>query len=239
MGMSAGFCELRCTADRFANLGFDEPNLANRVDVSEEPPWIGSGTKAFRGTVNDLVPGWKVMDDLTRAEVTVAYQLSESDFDHSEFLGRSVALVPGNGGFAVELIGDYYSRNGVSIRQTATVPLDAVALTFDLKNNPVALWIDSERIPLAWVTPRDAALYAIGAYGKLTANVSAYAGQTVEISFTATTSNELIPDSGLYYHGVIDDVSFVVPEPSTWFMLIFGFAAFGLTLRRKKRAILL
>ena len=232
----AGIClEPRCMADAFLNLGFDEANLANRIDVSQDPAFLGSYTRAFRSTVNDFFPGWKVTDDVTGIELQVAYQFDNFFGDFSDVTGPSAALVPGNIGFGIELIGHWPTATGVSIRQTATIPFDAISLTFNLLNHPVDLWIDNERVALEWFTSREGGLYSIGGFGKVKADLSAYAGQTVEIRFTTVASNDLIPGSNPRYQAVIDDIAFIVPEPSVWALLILGLGVFYPALLRRKR----
>ena len=215
-------------ASEFQNLGFDEPILANSVDVSDQPLWAASGVRAYQGTGGDFFPRWTVTDDLNHAEVTLAYQISNSFWDYSPFLGRSAILVPGDGGYAVYLCGDFRTRNGVSIRQTATIPTDALKLTFTIQYNPVDVRVDGQLVSLAFASDRDALSYGIGGPGALMADISAFAGRTVELSFSTTPSNELIGDSLRFDHSVIDDIAFVVPEPSTWTMFVLGLAAIRL-----------
>ena len=226
-------------AGEFTNLGFDEPELGNRVDVSDRAPWVwytSPPLNVYVGTVKDFFPGWRVIDNVTHAEVTEAYQLSDSFKDYSEYLGLSPVLVPGDAGYAAEICpaGSMPFPGGSSLLQTGEVPADAMKLAFRLRYEWFELRVNDQIVPTRFATQWDQISYGIMADAHLEADVSQFAGQTVELKFTCTPT--FSPDGNFHNHSVIDDIAFVVPEPSAWAMLVVGFAAIGFSRIRRYSA---
>ena len=214
-------------AGEFMNLDFEQANLNNRTDISWMFTGAGWPLPVYSASMQDLFPGWRITDELDHSEPTIGYELTFNWQMIYDFFPRQAILVPGHSGFGVELIGGFDSPKSVSISQVGEIPKNATWITFYLIDNLVELRINGTAIPLYFATHYDGLTYSIGWEGRFVGDVSAFAGQNAELEFFAT------PYSGTDFlhpsdHSVIDDIAFVVPEPSTWGMLLAGLGAIGL-----------
>ena len=138
---------------------------------------------------------------------------------------------PPNG--SVDLNG--FSQGGVEQTISGLIPGDTYVLTFSLSGNPQGLpTTKSVDVSIGSVV-NDNFTYTIGS--NTLANMM-YKSETV--TFTAGASNTLSfasQDAGAF-GPVIGNVSIsAVPEPSTWVMMLLGFAGLGFAFRQSRRKV--
>jgi hypothetical protein len=200
----------------FQNLDFEAANI---VTIPGQP---------FQAAVADALPGWTV--DFGSAPQTQIPYNSTIDGGQAtvEIFANGYPGGPGpviDGNFDVFLQGGRF--NGVpvnaSISQTGQIPSGTQSLFFDASFGPVTplqVFIGDQQIPFFAVgiggAPRvDYTVYA--------ANISAWAGQTEQLTFSSAGGFNLI-----------DDISFspqAVPEPSP--LALTGVPALIVTLYRR------
>ena len=116
---------------------------------------------------------------------------------------------------------------GVSLAQTGLIPAGTLSLHFlghdDFRGGAMVL-MDGQSLSLVPVQ-------SLNGYEEYAADISQYAGQTVELRFVRPYIS-----GGANF--LLDNISFsptaVVPEPSTWTLLALGSALFWSAARRRK-----
>lgn len=179
--------------------------------------------------VERAFPGWTAYTGTT-VEKEVLYENS--------FLGsaglelRKEAGPNGKPNYLAYLIsgGSLYGEGNVSasLQQTGTVPADAKSLAFVGGGLGYSVGIDGTTLSLQPLMD-----------GRLAADISAFAGKTVTLQFSANFlgSGPPLPQGFLF----VDDIRFspnalviLVPEPSTWALLSVGGACLLAVSRRRK-----
>lgn len=185
--------------DTFQNLNFESANT-------------GSLTFAFSVPVSSALPAWTVSIGGVQ-QSGVGYNAPSGGAPSVWLLGPGygpTGFVPIDGNYSVVLQAGFL--NGVtpttpSITQSGVVPLGSESLEFKAWQNSSALTVSFDGNNLSPVVEGGGPNYTLYAV-----DISAYAGQTGQLDFTA-----LFPQSGL---GALelDDISFstnsIAPEPN-------------------------
>ena len=208
--------EIWAKSAAFQNLGFDEANT-NGV-----PPNNG-------GPTTQLLPGWKLFNVFGET-TSIGYNASIIGLNQVVLYDRNFlnfgAPVPLEGKYALGLWpGEGFMQDQAlyHLSQIGEVPSDARTIHFINFASPFDLVVNGQEVPLIYDYPpnypapnfnRHIPVPAVG-------DVSAFAGQTVELEFI-TSLAPLGPGDPL--HG-IDSIFFspeLIPEPSTWALLAVG-----------------
>jgi hypothetical protein len=199
----------KAAASPFSNLGFDEANTNHVFDLNGDNTY-------YYGPISELLPGWQL-------------SAGTNAFAPNDLIGFNLSLPgPGyatlystNGNFSLGLWPgvDFSTLAPVpySLIQIGNVPADASTLRFFSFGLPLELRVNGTIVPLFYgnvlttVPPM-----AIGS-ADVFADVSAFAGQTVELRFTTPSQSSFL--SGL------DSISFspqTIPEPAPCLLLGLG-----------------
>jgi len=195
------------SAAPFTDLDFDSANPAH---VQPDAP----GSSLQRGPTPDLLPGWQ----LTCSEVDTsklfydsgppglgAAILYDGTFDLSPVEGKyALALIP-----TIDVLGSG-APFPFQLSQTGDVPVGSRSIRFLDYGQPFELRINGSLIPLQY------------AGASVSGDISAFAGQTAQITFTTITAQ-----GGVAWN-TIDSISFStipIPEPATCALLGFGLGA--------------
>jgi hypothetical protein len=204
---------LTVQAQQFLNLDFEDA----RLPLTPIP-----GDVYQRVAVDHAIPGWRLFTGDLEEEGILYRNSFFSGTAGWNLVDDRTAL--GISGFSVHLLSGVSVHGGgmtdTSLRQTGLVPADAKTLSFGggTYNSTVSLdGVALELLPLG-----------DGRYG---AEISVFAGRTVELRFTADYSlDRPWNDQGAIW---VDSVRFssvpLVPEPSIWALLGLG-AVFGIGL---------
>ena len=199
-------------AQGFVNLNFEQSTI-----VSSSP---SAGGAYDSGTAN--VAGWTVFCDGLEnyaGGMTVNYNLLTLDAPCVALEGTNFPSIPSiQKKYSLWLFGgDFIGTNGVYIAQTGQIPNTAQSLTYwGLNYNNLVITFNGQL--LSFNTISNTANYTI--YGT---DVSAFAGQTGELRFTAPWSQ--IGSSVLAGSGIVDNIQFSsspVPEPSGFLLIGLG-----------------
>jgi hypothetical protein len=181
----------------FQNLNFEETTIPQN-----HAPGFVSATDAF--------PGWSVYYGKDVQSEVLYGQMS--------FGFGSVSLVGTNGpGYTLE--GEFSAfLNGaggypeVSISQTGLVPVFAESLLFKAVSGrgPLVVLLDGQSLPFYSISTED------HLYG---ADISAFAGQSVELKFSALQN---LPALNFWSLDAIQFSTQVIPEPGTLALSVFG-----------------
>ncbi len=196
----------------FIDLGFDQGQI-----IPDNSPYTLQESVA--------IPGWTAYG---YSYPDILYNTMALDSPSVSLIDQNAIYLPAPliGPRSIYLFGGDIGLPGPSISQTGLVPLDTVSLRFLVGGNPIAtanmkyllLSLGNQNVPyqVVAVEPR----YTV--YG---ANVSAFAGQVEQLTFTGLPLAEW----------EIDQIQFStlpVPEPSGLNLLCLGVLWFG---RRRKR----
>lgn len=154
---------------------------------------------------------------------------------------NAVSASPGGGAF-LAIDGDPSDPGQVSTTVTGLTVGNTYTLTFDwaaaqFENRNAAYQVDLEAIIMGTgaATSSTTPLEVEGQHafsGWMNGSLTFTATDEIEtLSFLATGSPSGEPPVAL-----LDDVSFSVPEPATWAMMILGFGAIGVAMRRRNHA---
>jgi hypothetical protein len=203
------------------------------LDFEAAFPAILPTSPAGDYTVTTAFPGWTVYyggpPDGSIAQSQTTYQLVSTG---ETFVG----LVGANGPAGFSAITGRYSallQGGVtasdaSIRQTGMIPVATESIQFEAytqsASGPLLLSLGGQNIPYqALASGPNYILYG--------ANISAFAGQTEALEFSA------LEEPGANNNWEIDSIIFspnTVPEPQTWSLLLLSAATLALKRRRHK-----
>jgi hypothetical protein len=196
----------------FRNLNFEEANTAAVVPT---PPKLGGGGT---GPTAELLPGWQVFRGGT-AVTTVGFNLFTSMFAReggvsltgSEFL----PAIAGRFSLDLNVPSEFINPNPLSIGQRGDIPSEVRFLTYTYRDQPFIASINGVDLI------RD--FQNAGLPSTSLIDISKFAGQTVDLFFRparGTTGNQV----GRH---TIDSIGFVVPEPSTYALMIVGSVFLG------------
>jgi len=202
----------------FQNLGFDEA-ITNRLSPADPPFHDGLGSSI------DLLAGWQLYLG-TQPVSVVGMNWKFPGFGYSSLYNRdvpafdrySLGLVPGQD------TGTDFIETPFSLVQTGDIPADAASIHFLSYNQRPELRLNNSLLPVTYnyFAPGPAAPVFEGV-----ADISAFAGQTVDLEFTT-------PNSFLFYG--LDSISFspqIIPEPSP--LMLFGMGGLMLLVVLKQR----
>jgi hypothetical protein len=206
LGKQQGNCQ-----SAFQNLDFESANVP---DVPTNQP--GAPVNVDMGmpgwTVNPLYEGFGVGHNTVSLGGAVVAIEGPQFFSSQILEGNYTAYVQGS------LAG---IPENAYIAQTGQIPLNSESLTFYVNQSPFATFqvtFGGQPIPVEQI--------GVGSnYDIMGGDISAYAGQTGELRFTA------LPDTG----GFLDNIQFSmspVPEPAT--LAVFASGTLLLVLRRRR-----
>ena len=198
-------------ASPFQNLNFEKAITPLIIDESKEV------------AVSDAVPGWSVYDRTGLPASRMFFNtFSLGDPRVSLQSSDSLYAPPIQGHFTVLLQAANFGFTTVAIGQVGQIPTDAVSLRF---YGSMSLKVTFAGQPLELVQISS----GVG-YDHIGADISAFAGQTGELRFTASNS----PVSTFLYLDVIRFSAVAVPEPGGYALM--GVGLFGLGWWRRLRA---
>lgn len=196
---------------KFYSQGFVNLNFESAVIVPQGAPFLVLASKAIPGWTNGFPSGATIVYDtvsLGAAEVSI-HDTNDPD-GNTPLAGR----------YSVLLQGQFPGTQGASIAQTGQIPPNSQSLTLIGVLGSFQVTFNGQVIPLIGIG--SGLNYTI--YG---GDISAFAGQTGELRFTA-------PGNGA---GMFDNIQFStqpIPEPSG--LALIGMGAFLLGFFRRKAA---
>jgi hypothetical protein len=223
----------------FQNLGFDAANT-NNLDTTGFPPVLGLGF----GTASDLMPGWQMFSGTNPITQNVWVNLNPAGLGLCSLYNRLNSPTPppfaqerypveglySFGMFPWAGIGEPYIPYTLS--QAGEVPADAQWLRFLIFGSAFELRLNDVLVPVTYEygperrNPNTRPATAL-------ADVSAFAGQTVELKFITLDTGGI----DTFING-IDSIVFVpVPEPGTGALVGGGLCLLALgSWAQRKRA---
>jgi hypothetical protein len=196
---------LTSAQETFQNLDFEQ---ANPVSI------VGSPYYPYAVTVASALPYWSVSYG-TVQQTRMFYDAPSAGATQVTLVGDGYGAIDGN--YSVLLQGGI-TVSAASISQSGLIPLGTQSLFFEAQPTSGAfdVFIGSQAIPFTAVgTGPNYTLYG--------ASISAWAGQTEQLTFSA------LENENSYW--IIDDISFstnaVVPEPGIVALTAIGGLLFG------------
>jgi len=186
-----GGCCTLCAQGTFQNLNFESANVGSIVPMVP---------------VSSALPGWTASLGSTQL-TTVGYNALSTGATAVSLIGPPSPVAALDGNYSVLLTGGV-TASDAAISQTGTIPVGTKSLLFEaseIANDPTEVLnvqVGTQTVAITPVgTAANYALYAV--------NISAWAGDTEQLSFSA-------PNIGGLNHWEIDDITFspnAVPEP--------------------------
>jgi hypothetical protein len=208
-------------AGPFVNLGFDEARTNNMR-------WF-TATEG-EGAASELLPGWQLLGVFPLGQVieTNIHLNANVSFFESSLIDRQFG---GIDRYPVEGIYSFVTYPTIGLRtdilsQSGEIPADALSIRFKVFGDPWRLEINGVDTPVYGYVPGLPSDQSV----EVSADVSAYAGQEVELSW--------ITQDGPGFHHGLDSIRFspeAVPEPGALPLLLAG-GALGWAVRRRRRA---
>jgi hypothetical protein len=187
----------------FVNLDFEDAVVPNRYTLLANPA--------------EIFPGWTVTAPFACYDEISLSGASASIFDTN----APYFMLPIQGNYFAMLLGPGTATVTVSLSQTGQIPLSAKSITFWGDIEGMAVTFNGQ--PLSFAVQNTTANYNI--YG---ADISAYAGQSGQLTFSETQ----------YGTGKLDNIQFsstAVPEPSSFALGILGGTLLVFTRKKSNR----
>ncbi|MEO8429039.1 MAG: hypothetical protein ABI651_18260, partial [Verrucomicrobiota bacterium] len=188
-------------SDPFGNLGFDEVNGSQIIFTPPNPaPFDGYGP------VEDLLPGWQITAG-TNQYTLMGYQLkldttpTPPPFTSTYILGPELSLpsFPIEGGYALAVGGQL---EPTSLLQRGDIPSDARWLCYSFAGYPFDVSINGRQLPYPGFR------YPAASRTEVRFDISAYAGQNVELELTMV---DAAPFFDYRRHDYLDSIEFILP----------------------------
>jgi hypothetical protein len=213
--LSAGFAQ-----GTFQNLNFESPLT----------PLVVSDPDAHYVTAASALPGWIAYRGTNPTDVVYFNVLSIGSVDVS-LLSPGYGFAAPEGSYFVELYPGFYEpvqhRVECSIGQVGSIPSDAASLRFLAAiSHQIQVSFAGELLPIVALGPgpNSSALYGI--------DISAFAGQSGEIRFTAP----VWPDgANMVYLDAISFSNQPIPEPSVFGLFGLGALLLGWRTSRQRQ----
>jgi hypothetical protein len=217
---------LTCVAVARAQGTFENLNFENGDIV----PIVGSLYYPYAVTVANALPGWTV-DYGSVQQTQILYNAPSTGATAvtllaSGYPGSAGPIIDGN--YSVFLQGGLFNGTAAnaSISQTGQIPAGTQSLLFEVGN------LGENLLPEVFIGSDQLSLFPVGSgagvsvgYTTYGANISAWAGQTEQLTFSSPGMNVLL-----------DDISFspnaTVPEPTPLALAGLGTALFAIYRRR-------
>jgi hypothetical protein len=201
-------------AQSFENLDFEQSTIVS-YGIADVPGWTEYN-------------GWN--DVNYSGGMTVIYNNNPLDDSGVSLVGTNYSTPAIQGIYSILLLGGTpfaeNSTTGSAIGQTAQIPQNAQSITYwGLSENALTITFDGHLLSFN-------ALNATANYTVFGADISAYAGQTGELLFTAPWQGEP-GQSGFEEDGMVDNIQFSsspIPEPNEFSLV--GLGALLLRFRR-------
>jgi len=193
----------------FQNLDFES---ANPMYIPNDNPYV---------TAASAFPDWAVT--IGGAQQTqVTYNAPSTGATWVSLVGQGFGAIDGN--YSALLQGGV-TASDASLSQAGLIPASAQSLLFEANGvGPLEVLIGGQSVPYS----------AVGSgpnYTLYSANISAWAGDTEQLTFSA------LEGGGGSYYWHLDDISFsptATPEPNTLALIVMGGAAFAVRQWRKR-----
>ena len=198
------------TGQGFVNLNFERANLSA----------YGS-EKEIEIPATNGIPGWTAYSDgVALDDIVLNGQSLGGGEVNIDGTNNPTGFAPDQGNYFVFLQGGFYDTGTAAIGQTGTIPANALSLIFWGSSHNMVITFNG--LPLSFAILGNTANYTI--YG---ADISAYAGQTGQLLFTALDGEEIVPPNYPEYggSGIIDNIQFSsspVPEPNKSVLACLG-----------------
>jgi hypothetical protein len=201
----------------FQNLGFESAVI---VPLSSNPPPTIQSSPAFpgwAGYVGTQQVSYAFYNTLSIGSAVIG--MFHSNFPASSRISGRFTPILQSGSLGLQNV-------EASLRQSGTVPAGSASLRFLADGSTDSLQVVMNGQPLNFVH-----VQSFNNYSEFGADISQYAGQTVELRFVQ-------PYVGLPLGTYLDNIAFSpipIPEPSAWALLALGSAWlwFGNRQRRK------
>jgi len=198
-----------CFSQSFINLNFESTVI------------VTNGAPQFGVVASDAIPGWTAFLSGVPQTYIIYNQVPGSDAAVTlQRTNNNSSYPPIQGAYFVMLWGQYnpgnypdYFTNTAAIGQTGQIPLSAQSLIFWGAIGGMQATFNGQ--PLNFLVTGSAANYTV-----YSADISAYAGETGQLLFTATYYAPLVGGPA-----IIDNIQFStspVPEPSTFALGALG-----------------
>ena len=207
----------------FRNLDFEEANT-NTLRSLPDAPTTWNGLPALYGPGEDLIPGWQFAEGTTgtpsTSPVGFDYYPLRADFGYVTLVDHNYPLTTPVGRYSLAIVPNFVGAgrpisDPYSLVQVGDVPSDANSISFGNRGLPFALRINGEPLPLGGGPLGN---------GLFSADVSRFAGQTVELRFSTYYTDAIVTDFTPYH--LIDAIAFspnkIIPEPATWVLFASG-----------------
>ena len=214
-----------CHAASFQNLNFDSANTNNVVPI---------GIDGRVGPTSELLPNWQLT--VTGTAITpIGFNLTAPGSGYATIISPTyINNYPVVGAYSFAMHPKYDVQGTFvpySLAQTGDLPADTKSIHFLNYGAPVQLGVNGSLVPVAYMQR----LSQPGWNGLIpvfdaVADMSPYAGQTVELKFTTLRTPNYQGLNGL------DEIFFsdiAIPEPDTLAVLILGGAFLCARLRRR------
>lgn len=205
----------------FINLNFESATI--KLDTSS--PYYPNAVYA-----SNAIPGWTAYTQNT-PQNTIFYNDQALDATWVSLLSTNYPLMPISGKYGILLQGGDYPPGGIAatISQTGLVSASAVTLLFEAQQYGVGtlqVTLGGQNLPYF-------ALAAGSNYTLYGADISAFAGETETLSFSALENN----GGGQINNWLIDNIQFSstpVPEPSALILVALGATLLSFCIHRRK-----
>jgi hypothetical protein len=195
----------------FQNLNFEQARTNSLTPI----PTLAADSGLAMGPAADLLPGWQVFQG-TKLLTSIGYNLSDFWAPFALTGGVTIVSEPsrvieGKNSLSIRVPGGL-SPVPFALVQRGDIPADARYLVFSHDGFAPVVRIDGGTL----FEPAP----SVGFRPPLQLDILQFAGKNVELEFS--TSSRI--GSGSY---VLDNILFVVPEPSTTALIILGSLAFA------------
>jgi hypothetical protein len=210
---------------RFQNLDFDAGHTNITVSIPRDE---GDGY----GPIGDLLPGWRLLqgtNDVSLIGLNLnPIGLGVASIYNANFQGVGAPVF---GNYSLGLYPGYnllFQYRPFSLVQQGDVGPEVRSIRFFNFGSPVELRLNGTMIPLSY-DYQPGGTDPNNRLAVVTGDVSAFAGQTVELKFTTLDIN----NSAVNWLDSIEFTAQIVPEPATVVLLSLGFLMLGRKLARR------
>lgn len=216
-------------AASFQNLGFDEAVTNNSIPTDpRERPIYGDGL----GPPEEMMPGWRIFSG-TNSVKWIGLNQTPLGYDYATLVNATPPqgfVWPVEGLYSFDLVPGSFP---ITLLQSGEIPAGSKSIQFLSYGSPVQLEVSGSLVPLFYsALPFDPRIPDYNQPSIAMGDISPFAGQTVELKFTAILGFAQNPTHGM------DSISFsplAIPEPTGPALIYIGLLLFGLPCVYRKR----